>query len=255
MCNHRYSHGPFTQTFLALFLLMCIASPGSPADASQRRPISTSLTAQAGAPGKPPSSRKADLNALTAETQQHGSEEDDMTFVWWIPDEFWDASLKGSKELTAAEVEEYVGLLSAYTIVVVVEGRLHDLKAVYRPEAEIRAALSVRDKAGDAYAPLPPDRIGVTAKGLVDALRPMFADMVGPLGKNMHVFFFPGKNKAGSRHASGRDQGSFAVLLRGREFRWRLPLASLLPPKSCPTCKEKLIGSYRFCPYDGVRLP
>jgi len=79
--------------------------------------------------------------------------------------------------------------------------------------------------------------------------------MLGPTGQNTHFFLFPAKNEKGQKIAEAKKEGTFSVELNEREFSWRLPLSSLLPPKICPTCGEKLSGAYKFCPWDGSKLP
>lgn len=86
-------------------------------------------------------------------------------------------------------------------------------------------------------------------------MKPLFANMLGPMGQNMVFFLFPSNNKEGQKIADSKKEGSFSVEMGEREFRWRLPLGSLLPPKICPTCGEKLSGAYKFCPWDGTKLP
>jgi hypothetical protein len=44
------------------------------------------------------------------------------------------------------------------------------------------------------------------------------------------------------------------VKMGEKEFHWRLPLGSLLPPKICPKCGETFSGAYKFCPWDGSTL-
>ncbi|MEY2530331.1 MAG: hypothetical protein QOI96_416, partial [Verrucomicrobiota bacterium] len=61
-------------------------------------------------------------------------------------------------------------------------------------------------------------------------------------------------NKNGSRLIDPMKPGSFTVKLNNEEFRWRLPLGSLLPAKLCPKCNDTFPGNYTFCPYDGTPL-
>jgi len=85
-------------------------------------------------------------------------------------------------------------------------------------------------------------------------IKPVIVNTLGPLGQNMHFFLFPAKNKSGRNIADAKKGGVFSVRLGEREFKWRLPLGSLLPPKICPRCGEKLSGAYKYCPYDGTPL-
>jgi hypothetical protein len=44
------------------------------------------------------------------------------------------------------------------------------------------------------------------------------------------------------------------VVLAGTEFKFRLPLGSLLPPKFDPNTHEKFPGNYIYSPYTGSKL-
>lgn len=83
---------------------------------------------------------------------------------------------------------------------------------------------------------------------------PVLVNMLGPMGQNMHFFLFSSKKKNGQEIAVAKREGAFSVKLDKREFKWRLPLGSLLPPKVCPIDGEKLNGAWKFCPWHGVAL-
>ena len=189
------------------------------------------------------------------ETIKQSPVSNDMTMVWWLTDDFWRLALKSAPDLTPAQVEEAVSLLSTYTILMAVEGRIADAIAVYQPAGEVRKVLSVVMPDGRTLKPLTPEQVGESAVALSLALKPVLTQNFGQLGKNVNVFFFPAKDAEGRRLLDPRGKGSFTVVLRGRELKWRLPLSSLVPRKECPTCKESLSGAYSFCPYDGARLP
>ena len=78
--------------------------------------------------------------------------------------------------------------------------------------------------------------------------------MIGPMGQNMHVFLFPAKDKKGQDIAAAKREGFFSVKLDKREFKWRLPLGSLLRQKVCSVDGEKLNGAWKFCPWHGTEL-
>jgi hypothetical protein len=69
-------------------------------------------------------------------------------------------------------------------------------------------------------------------------MKPVLANMLGPLGQNMHFFLFPAQTKAGARIAGATEKGHFKIKLGENEFTWRLPLDALLPGKVCTGCHE-----------------
>ena len=155
-----------------------------------------------------------------------------------------------------AQAEEFIKILRPYTVIVVVDGKIGAFGGVtYTPEAAIRDSIQIKDSKGDRYRPFSEGAFDADAKSLLSMMKPLFANMLGPMGQNMVFFLFPSNNKEGQKIADAKKEGSFSVEMGEREFRWRLPLGSLLPPKICPTCGEKLSGAYKFCPWDGTKLP
>jgi len=71
----------------------------------------------------------------------------------------------------------------------------------------------------------------------------------------MHFIVFSAVDKAGNRIADPMVKGAFSVKMHNKEFKWKLPLSSLLPAQTCGKCKERLKGNWSFCPYDGAKLP
>jgi hypothetical protein len=49
-------------------------------------------------------------------------------------------------------------------------------------------------------------------------------------------------------------QGQFKVLHSNSDFLWKLPLSTLMPPKFCPVDKEKMKGTWSYCPIHGQKL-
>jgi hypothetical protein len=189
-----------------------------------------------------------DTDALTKETMKNSQEADEITLVWWIPEEYWGAIF--------AQDEEFMRVLRPYTIIVVANGKMDVFGGIaYESEATIQAGIKVKDSEGTRYLPISEDAIDADTKNLLSMLEPTFVNMLGPTGQNTHFFLFPAKNEKGQKIAEAKKEGTFSVELNEREFSWRLPLSSLLPPKICPTCGEKLSGAYKFCPWDGSKLP
>jgi len=196
-----------------------------------------------------------DINTLIQETQKRSDKPGEMTFIWWIPEEYWQASFAQNPNMTATQIEDFVKVFRPYTLVAAVDGVMGTYGSVtYKTEAEIRSNIQLVDGQGNAYLPLGEDAVNADTKSFLAAMKPMLANALGPIGQNMHFFLFPAQNKDGQRIAQAKIEGVFLVKLGERNFRWKLPLGSLLPSKICPTCKEKISGSYKFCPWDGTKL-
>lgn len=196
-----------------------------------------------------------DLNGLIQETQKRSDKPGEMSFVWWIPQEYWQASFSQNPNMTAAQIDEFLGVFRPYTLVAVVDGSINLSGAVsYKSESDIRASLKLVDNKGNSYVPLADSEINVNTKSFLDAMKPMLANALGPIGQNMYFFIFPAQDDVGTIIADPKQEGAFSVKLGTRDFKWKLPLGSLLPAKVCPTCNEKISGNYKYCPWDGTKL-
>jgi hypothetical protein len=198
-----------------------------------------------------------DLNSLTQETQKMSKNRDEATLVWWIPEQFWRTSFSQNPNMTGAEVEEFTKIIKPYILFVVVDGKIGSFgKVDYKSESDIKNAIKFIDSQANIYKPLADEEINADTKNLLAMIKPVFANMLGPMGQNMYFFLFPANNKTtGLDIIDAKKEGSFTVKLGERSFKWELPLASLLNPKTCPVCLRTLSGSYKFCPYDGTKLP
>lgn len=198
---------------------------------------------------------KVDLTKVVQETQRMSQSAGEMTLVWWIPDEFWEHSLSQDPSVTSDQIKQIVSTLSPYTIVAVVDGKMGAFGGItYRPETEIRSSLKIVDGKGITYQPLDQSKIDGDTKNLLAMIRPVIVNMLGPMGQNFHFVVFPGKDSSQQKIADAKSKGSFTVRLGQRQFRWRLPLGSLMPPKPCPKCKEQCSGAWEFCPWCGTKL-
>jgi len=196
-----------------------------------------------------------DVQALVKETQKISQKAKEMTFIWWVPEEFWRASFKQNPNMTAAQTEEFIKVLRPYMLIVAVDGNIGTFGGVtYKSETTIRDNIKIIDSQGTRYRPLSNENVDADTRNFLSMGKPIFANMLGPMGQNMHFLVFPAKDNKGRRIAEARKEGVFSVKLREKEFKWRLPLSSLLPPKICPVDGEELKGAWKFCPWHGVKL-
>ena len=199
---------------------------------------------------------EVDPAAIVRDTQYMSKEGDGMTLIWWFPEEFWELSFASDSTVTKAEAEKLLTVFRPYIVVAVVDGEVGPFGAVrYRSEDAIRAQLRIRDSEGTYYEPLREDEIDVSVENFLLILKPMLANMLGPMGENLHFFLFPAKREDGRKIADATKEGVLSIELGEREFKWRLPLESLVPPKICPECGEECSGAWRFCPWCGAKLP
>lgn len=199
--------------------------------------------------------KKVDVNALVSETQKMTQSVDEMKLIWWIPEEFWRVSFEQDPNMTKAQTENFLKILRPYTLIVAVDGAIGPMGGVtYKHKSSIKNSIKLKDQKGNFYRPLTDSQIDADTKNFLTMMKPVFVNLLGPLGQNMHFFLFPAKDVRGELVANAKKEGGFSVMLAAQEFKWRLPLASILPVKICPVDGEELSGSFKYCPYHGVRL-
>jgi len=198
---------------------------------------------------------KPDLQSLIRETQQMSQVPHEMGLIWWIPPQFWRASLEASGKMSPEQVNDFLKTIKPYTVVAVVKGQIGSFGGVtYEDEATLRAKLVLIDHDQVEYKPLEDADVSADMQNFMSMMKPVFANMLGAMGKNLDIFVFPANGKNGQAIADAQKDGQFSVGLGEEKFRWRLPIGALLAPKICPKCGEKLSGAYKFCPFDGTPL-
>jgi len=202
------------------------------------------------------SAQEINVNLLLQETQKRAEKPGEVNIVWWFPEAIWRASLAQTPNVTPEQTEATLSVFRPYVIIAAVEGKIDATgNILYKSETEIRSSLRLLDTQGNEYLALAEDGINVMTKSYLAMMKPLFAHTMGPMGQNMYFFVFPSKDKNGLDIADPKKEGAFSVRLGGKELQWKLPLSSLLPEKTCPTCKQKLNGTYKYCPWDGTPLP
>jgi hypothetical protein len=198
---------------------------------------------------------KINLNALVTELRKQTPGPDDMTIVLWFPEVFWRESAAANPDATAEGVATLLKWVRPYTVVAVVSAAVDDSGVpTYVPAARLRAMTRIRDARGVTYAPIDERQLAPEMRDVLKAMAPTMQNLMGKTGDNMRFFAFPAKDKQGKAIGDPTRPGSFSVLVGAREFTWKLPLKSLVPPKTCPTCGEKLDPAYKYCPWDGTKL-
>jgi hypothetical protein len=197
---------------------------------------------------------RIDLQALIQETQKHSLDPGHMTIVWWMPSEFWRASLAQNPGIRKEQTEAILQILAGYTMVAVADGSIGPFGGVtFNTEDVVRSGVTVRDPQGRTHSPLDNDSIDVDAKNLLQMLRPGLGNTLGSLGQNIYFVLFRA-TADGRPIADPKGKGTFTVVLRDTEYSYRLPLGSLLPPKYDPATRETFPGNYMFNPFTGGAL-
>jgi len=199
--------------------------------------------------------QKSDFTQIMSDFMRMSNTNGELNLIWWIPEEFWRLSAASNSNVSQSQIDMVIKLVHPYTIVAVASGKTRPFTSpTYRTEAEVRELVRLKDSSGNTYSPLPHDQLDPSTAGLLALLKPLLGKMAGGVSENMQFCVFPGSTKDGVRICDPMKEGSCEVDLDGQEFKWRLPLGSLLPKQRCPLCGEILSGAYKYCPYDGTKL-
>src|ERR1700722_4007615 len=194
-----------------------------------------------------------DLQQLVQETQKISQDASNMTMVWWIPQEFWDASLSTNPSVTPESRKQILDALENFQIVALFRGKTGIGGLTDVPSREDMVAHARFESNGKVIEPLEPAQVSTGAQTMLAALKPLLSGMLGQLGQGMQLVVYPSK-KDSDRLIDPKKKGSFQYTLFEKTFQWHLPLASLLPKKMDPKTKEEFPGTFDYNPYTGDKL-
>jgi hypothetical protein len=199
------------------------------------------------------SAHGANVEEVVRDTQRTSIEGDTFSLVWWIPEQFWDESLKSNPGVPQAMRAQITSVMGEYNIVALLRastaaGVMGDVK----PRDELVKNTRV-EIAGKPVEPLQAEQIAPAAAALLSQVKPMVAASLGQMGQGMEFVVYPGKVD-GKRLVDAGQPGSLAITFYGKKHQWRLPLGSLLPPKVDRKTGEDFPGNYLYNPFTGDRL-
>lgn len=196
--------------------------------------------------------RAVDLQQLTRETQRMSQASQQLTLVWWMPQAWWEASMKSSAMLTPEGRAQMLATLDDYMIFTIARAKVTMATMDARSKSEMlsNARLEIDGKTID---PIAPEDLTPGAQAILVALKPILAGTLGKLGQSVEIVLYPSK-QADQKLIDPLRPGSFKYTLYDQTFTWRLPLVSLLPPKVDPKTSEEFPGNYEFNPYTGQPL-
>jgi hypothetical protein len=195
------------------------------------------------------------INKLTEETQKLSESPDNLKLVWWIPVEFWQAVFAQDQTMPQAQADEIVQVLGQYTILATLDGKIGAFGDItYETKDNIFKTLEIIDTNNKTYKPLEDSEIDNRTQEILSFMKPVLGNTLGNMGENMHFFLFKDQYNPSERIINPKNKDNFTVKLGDEEFRWTLPLASLIKPKKCPVDDELMNGTWNYCPHHGAKL-
>jgi len=195
----------------------------------------------------------AGVAEILRDTQRTTQANGEITLVMWMPQQFWEESMKGNPALTDEGRAQVLAPLADYALFGVMRakvgtGGLTDVQ----PKAELLKNLKLEVN-GRAVQPLAPEAISPGAQMLLSTLKPAMAAMGGAAMQGMEFVVFPAKAD-GKPLIDALQPGTVQVALYDQTYRFRTPLGSLLPVKVDAKTGEEFPGNYSFNPFTGEKL-
>lgn len=201
------------------------------------------------------SSKKIDMTEYVREIQIWDKQENNMSLAFWIPSSYWRIALEDSPQVTPELINQIETAFEDFMVVCALDLDINlDGTMTFTKEQDLRKSISILDSMGNDYFPLTNEQLSPEALSFSDAIRPMFAQMLGQMGQGMHFYFFKIKDSDGVNIINEYEKGRFTIKHSNREFKYSLPLVTLLPPKKCPIDSADMKGNWNFCPIHGVKL-
>lgn len=199
------------------------------------------------------------VDDLVGDTQVLRTDTYGLTQAWWIPLEFWQASLGRINPQLVQQVETVLG---EYSIVAVVQADVSALGGfVFYSREEIQPRLAVTwQRSGvtpRALQMVPNPNLAV--RSLVQQLTPLLGRSMGEMGRNLQFFVLADRDEQGQRIVNPYEPGLLTIHLTASEtqpavaLNLDLPLNALFEPRYCANGKPAHI-TWRFCPWDGKPL-
>lgn len=196
---------------------------------------------------------RAGVAEILRDTQRTTQANGDITMVMWMPQQFWEESMKGNPALTAEGRAQVLAPLADYALFGVMRAKVGATGiSDVQPKAELLKNLKLEVN-GKPVQPLAPDAISPGAQMLLSSIKPAMAAMGGAAMQGMEFVVYPAKAD-GKPLIDALQAGTLQVSLHEQVYRWRTPLGSLLPAKLDAKTGEEFPGNYSFNPYTGDKL-
>jgi hypothetical protein len=209
---------------------------------------------------EPKQMKDVNAAALTAETQKV-STVNGIHLAWWIPPEFWEASVSQRQDVPASSREAIVKSMRGYSMLAITQGESSPFGNItfYDRETIIKGA-KIEVNAGKGWNTISPtEKVPEDLQQLIKVMSPMLEASLGKLGQNLQFFVLDDEVK-GARLMSPYGHSSLRVTLTDKRgtpvtpFMFEMPLDALYVPRMCPNGRPAHV-SWVVCPWDGSKLP
>ena len=205
--------------------------------------------------------RAVNIDQLIGESQPVPSNlgADEIAFVWWISQEFWEVSMAQDDSMSYTEKQEFLNMLGDISIMCVFQGELSDygISLPYSKE-KVQSGMTIlyTNENGNTKLIKPMSALSPDLDFMLNTImQGMMANSLGQMGENMHMYVIDNR---GTTKIDPYKKGILTVNLTGDKGKQlstdlQFPLNSLYVPRVCPNGKEAHI-SWDYCPWTGKHL-
>jgi len=204
-----------------------------------------------------------DSDSLTKDTQvmPQNTGDDHMSFVWWLPNEFWGSIFARDLTTSQADKDAMLESMSGVTLLAVVQADITSMGSFnFYSQEEIESNLVIifTDEDGAKHRLSPLVEINPDLEIVLGVFKPILGSAMGNLGKSMYFFVLNDVADSSDRLVDPYMAGNLNFHLVKRNGDQvagdiELPLDSLYIPRKCPNGKDAHI-SWTYCPWSGMKL-
>jgi hypothetical protein len=201
-----------------------------------------------------------DVSAMTRETQKtlHA---DGVHLVWWIPPEYWAASIKNDSSMSSEHRKALMDVMEKYSMLAIVQAEVTPFGSFsFYDRDSITKGMKIEILNGKDHKTIKPlEKVPDELALLLKVLSPILEAALGNMGKNLNFFVLADRVK-GDRLLSPYGHDTLSVSLTSKQgtvlgpAAFEFPLDALYVPRQCPNGKPAHV-SWVVCPWDGSKLP
>lgn len=199
---------------------------------------------------------------MTTECQvSPATNSDHLALAWWIPSEFWEASLDQDPTTQPADKKEMLDALKGTSIIAIVQADITNFGTFkfYDEETVSKTRkLSYIDAEGKIHQLVTLDKIKPELQLVMGVMKPILSNAMGEMGKNFHFYVLDDVDANQKRIIDPYKKGTLKVELQTKALEnlsaeINYPLNSLFIPRLCPNGKKAHV-TWEFCPWTGKKL-
>lgn len=205
-----------------------------------------------------------DADVLASDLQKSAEPTTGVNLIWWIPVEFWKASMLQDKSISAKDSQELIRAFEPYTVVAAVRsdiGTFGTFRFHSKESLQKNMAVTYVNAKGEKRVMRPAKNPDAKVQMLLQIMKPILTAALGDLGSNFHFFIYADRDENGKRLVDPYKKGKLIVTLArtpgetGGTIEIGCPVNSLFVPRTCTACKKEAHISWNFCPWCGKALP